>query len=102
MIANNTVLAVAGYGGRDTDAIHVNPGENVTVANNIVYDGRITIGDGIGSGVNLNNNWVADSSKLNASARNVTVTGTRFGNPQFTPGTGFTADAYRLRSRSSA
>ena len=37
MIANNTVLTVAGYGGRDTDAIHIYPGENVTVANNIVY-----------------------------------------------------------------
>ncbi len=102
LIANNTVLAVAGYGGGDTDAIYVNPGENVTVANNIVYGGRITIGDGIGAGVNLKNNWVADASKLNASAQNVTVTDTRFGDPQFALGTGFTSEAYRLKSGSPA
>ena len=102
VIANNTVLAVAGYGGWDTDAIYVNPGENVTVANNIVYGGRITIGDGIGSGINLKNNWVADASKLNASTRNVTVTGTRFGDPQFTLGTGFSSEAYRLKAGSPA
>ena len=102
VIANNTVLAVAGYGGWDTDAIYVNPGENVTVANNIVYGGRITIGDGIGAGVDLKNNWVADASKINASAQNVTVTGTRFGDPKFALGTGFTSDAYRLSSGSPA
>ncbi len=102
VIANNTVLAIAGYGGGDTDAIYVNPGENVTVANNIVYGGRITIGDAIGAGVTLQNNWVTDSSKLNVTAQNVTVTGTRFGDPKFALGTGFTAAAYRLSSSSPA
>ena len=102
VIANNTVLAVAGYGGADTDAIYVNPGDNVTVANNIVYGGKISVGDGVGAGVKLMSNLVADSSKLNLSGKNVTVTGTRFGDPLFTGGSGFTADAYHLKSGSPA
>ena len=104
LIANNTVLAVAGFvdDGVDTGALYVNPGENVTVANNIIYPGRATISDGIGAGVILKNNWVSDASKLNASTQNVTVTGTRFGDPQFVLGTGFTAAAYRLKAGSPA
>jgi Right handed beta helix region/Protein of unknown function (DUF1565) len=105
-IANNTVLAFAGYGGADTDAIYVNPGDNVTVANNIVYGGgKISLGDGNAGnkgGIKAQNNLVADSSKLNTFGANVTVTGTRYGDPQFTLGTGFKADAYHLKAGSLA
>ncbi len=104
-IANNTVLAVAGFGGADTDAIYVNPGDNVTVANNIVYGGKISLGDGNAGnkgGIKAQNNLVADSSKFNAFGANVTVTGTLYGDPQFALGTGFKADAYHLKAGSPA
>jgi Right handed beta helix region/Protein of unknown function (DUF1565) len=104
-IANNTVLAVAGYGGADTDAIYVNPGDNVTVANNIVYGGKISLGDGNAGGkggVKAQNNLIADQSKLNAFGANVIVTGTIYGDPMFTLGTGFKADAYHLKVGSPA
>ncbi len=102
-ISNNTVLAYSGYGGADTDAIYVNPGENVTVANNIVFGGgRITLGDGLGAGIKAQHNLVGDSSKLNTFGANVTVTGTLYGGPMFTLGTGFKADAYHLNAGSPA
>jgi Right handed beta helix region/Protein of unknown function (DUF1565) len=104
-IANNTVLAVAGFGGADTDAIYVNPGDNVTVANNIVYGGKISLGDGNAGnkgGIKAQNNLVADSSKLNTFGANVTVTGTLYGDPMFVLGTGFKADAYHLKAGSLA
>ena len=102
VIANNTVLAVSGFGGWDTDAIYLNPGDNVDVANNIVFGGRVTIANSVGAGVRVRNNLVSDSSKINIVGPNVSVTGTVFGNPMFNLGTGFLPENYRLKPGSPA
>jgi Right handed beta helix region len=100
LIAHNTVVNSPSNNGLPA-GIFVARGQNVSVINNIVYNGELALDGAQGSGMKAINNLLKTSADLSISGGN-TATGTRYGNPQFVTGTGIVASNYKLNSNSPA
>jgi hypothetical protein len=100
LIANNTVVTSIN-GSLGDAALAVTSGDNVRVTNNIVYSNTLYLDDAQGAGIQAQNNLVQNSSKLVVQGGAI-ASGTVFGEPNFTVGTGLSASNYTLQASSPA